>query len=253
MKKLENKTVFITGGLSVIGKACAIAAAKEGANIVVAGVKSAAVDRAMKEIKKENTKAIFIDCDSSEVDEVQLAIEKTIAIFGTLDVALNNSVYRSKTSKLGKKANQAWLKVIDNNLNGVQQLMQHELTQMAKQKNGVIVNMATIFGDEGYASNSHGILANDSIVESTLTSALAFATSGIRVNVICPGFFDTTSLAKGGITGYAEVRNHISSTTLTKIVDKSEQIIRSFLFLSCADSSFASGNVVEIGGGYIVV
>lgn len=65
MKKLENKTVFITGGLSVIGKACAIAAAREGANIAVAGIKSAFIDKAIKEIKEENRRAIFIDCDFS--------------------------------------------------------------------------------------------------------------------------------------------------------------------------------------------
>lgn len=253
MKKLENKTVFITGGLSVIGKACAIAAAREGANIAVAGTKSAYIDKAMKEIKEENCKAIFIDCDSTAVDQVQAAIEKTISTFGTLDVALNNSMYRTKTNKLGKRANQAWLKVIDSNLHGVQHLMQHELTQMAKQKNGVIVNMASIFGDEGYDSHSHGIIANNSIIGSTLSSAIAFATSGIRVNAICPGFFNQPPVTKGGMTGFAEVRNHIAYSTIAKIVDKSEQIIRSFIFLSCADSSFASGNVVEIGGGYIVV
>lgn len=76
MKKLENKTVFITDGLSGIGKACAIAAAKEGANIVVADMKSANTDKAMQEIKKENAKAIFIECYVSVFAQVQTAIEK---------------------------------------------------------------------------------------------------------------------------------------------------------------------------------
>ena len=70
MRKLENKAVFITGGLSGIGKACAIAAAKEGANIAVADLKSELVDAAMEEIKKENPKAIFIDCDVSVFAQV---------------------------------------------------------------------------------------------------------------------------------------------------------------------------------------
>ncbi|MBC7523380.1 MAG: SDR family NAD(P)-dependent oxidoreductase [Flavobacterium sp.] len=100
MKKLENKTVFITGGLAGIGKACAIAAAQEGANIVVAGMKSGTTDRAMEEIKKENPKAIFIKCDVSVFNHVKLAIEKTIAIFGTLDVALNNTGIGKKRKSL---------------------------------------------------------------------------------------------------------------------------------------------------------
>lgn len=91
MKKLENKTVFITGGLSGIGKACAIAAANEGANIVVADMKLDGSEKAMEEIKNENSKAIFIECDVSNFTQVQVAIETTIATFNTLDIALNNA------------------------------------------------------------------------------------------------------------------------------------------------------------------
>ncbi|MCX6352158.1 MAG: SDR family NAD(P)-dependent oxidoreductase [Bacteroidetes bacterium] len=91
MKELENKTVFITGGLSGIGKACAVAAAKEGANVIVADLKSASSISVMEEIKKENPKAIFIECDVAISAQVQAAISKTVSIFGGLDIALNNN------------------------------------------------------------------------------------------------------------------------------------------------------------------
>lgn len=81
MKKLENKTVFITGGLSGIGKACAVEAAKEGANIAVADLKSDLVDSSMAEIKKSNPKAIYIECDVSNFQQVGLAIQNVISIF----------------------------------------------------------------------------------------------------------------------------------------------------------------------------
>jgi NAD(P)-dependent dehydrogenase (short-subunit alcohol dehydrogenase family) len=253
MKKLENKTVFITGGLSGIGIACAIAAAKEGANIAVADMKSENTDIAMEEIRNENPQAIFIECDVSDVAQVQLAIEKTISIFGTLDVALNNAGIGSGLNNVGKKNDRAWLKVVDVNLNGVLNIMQHELTQMAKQKNGVIVNIASIFGKIGSTSSSQYVAAKDGVIGLTLTSALEYATEGIRINAICPGFFNTPNLAKGGICGCAEVKEHITNANTTHVLKKSEQIVNGFIFLSCDDSLFVSGNILEIGGGYMAL
>ncbi|MFT5251920.1 MAG: NAD(P)-dependent dehydrogenase (short-subunit alcohol dehydrogenase family) [Flavobacteriales bacterium] len=251
MKKLENKTVFITGGLSGIGLECAIAAAKEGANIVVADIKSENTAIAMKEIRNENPQAIFIECDTSIFDQVQLAIEKTVSIFGTLDVALNNAGIGSSLNKVGNKNDTAWLKVIDVDLNGVVHIMHHELSQMAKQKNGVIVNMASIFGEIGMISSCQYGAAKDGVIELTLTSALEYATRGIRINAICPGFFNTPNIAKGGISGSAEVKEHITKNSTEYLLKKSEQIVNGFIFLSCDDSLFASGNILEIGGGYL--
>ncbi len=250
MKKLENKTVFISGGLSEISLACAIAAAREGANIAVADVKSNYVDKAMRKIKAENPKAIFIACDVSVYGQLQLAIEKTISVFGSLDVALNNAGIGGEPKKINNLKDKAWLKVIDVNLNGVFHVMQQEITQMAKQKNGVIVNMASIFGKIGATTSSNYGAAKDGVMGLTLTSALEYATEGIRINAICPGFFDTPSLVKGGITGYAEVKKHIISSNPMQLLCKSEQIVSGFIFLSCDDSIFASGNILEIGGGY---
>ncbi|MDP4275774.1 MAG: SDR family NAD(P)-dependent oxidoreductase, partial [Bacteroidota bacterium] len=119
MKKLENKTIFITGGLSGIGKACAIAAAKEGANIVVADLKSDKANMAMEEIKQENPKAIFIECDVSIYKQVESAIQKTVSLFSTLDVALNNAGISGEPNKVCDMSEEAWLKVIQVNLNGV--------------------------------------------------------------------------------------------------------------------------------------
>ena len=155
MKKLENKTVFITGGLSGIGKASAIAAAKEGANVVIADIKSDDFAVSMAEILNLNPKAIFIDCDVSKFEQVQAAIRKTIDTFKTLDIALNNAGIGGEPNKIGDLSEQAWLKVIGINLTGVFNCMKHELTQMEKQKSGVIVNMASILGKVGFATSSH--------------------------------------------------------------------------------------------------
>ncbi len=101
MKKLENKTVFITGGISGIGKACAIAAAKEGANVAIADLKSATNSLAMEDVIKYNPKAIFIECDVSVFAQVQETIQRVVGVFGTLDIALNNAGIGGE-SNLGK-------------------------------------------------------------------------------------------------------------------------------------------------------
>jgi NAD(P)-dependent dehydrogenase (short-subunit alcohol dehydrogenase family) len=251
MKKLENKTVFITGGLSGIGKACAIAAAKEGANIVIADIKSDTTDKEMEEIKKENPKAIYVNCDVSVFAEMQAAIDKTVNAFGSVDVALNNAGIGGEAHKVGEMPEEAWLKVIGINLNGVFNGMRHQLAQMAKQKSGVIVNMASILGKVGFATSSHYAAAKHGIIGLTQSAALEYSAEGIRINAICPGFIDTPLLKKGGITDHQEVKELIVSLHPMKRLGKAEEIANGFIFLASNESSFMSGTAIEIDGGYL--
>jgi NAD(P)-dependent dehydrogenase (short-subunit alcohol dehydrogenase family) len=254
MKKLEHKTVFITGGLSGIGKACAIAAAREGANIAVADMKPVDVEEAMRDILQENNKAIFIECDVSVFAQVESAIEKTVSTFGSLDVALNNAGIGGEPNKVGDMTEAAWLKVIGVNLNGVFNCMRHELVQMAKQQNGVIVNMASILGRVGFATSSHYVAAKHGVIGLTQTAALEYATEGIRVNAICPGFIDTPLLVKGGISDEnAGIKQQIIGLHPMKRLGRAEEIANGFIFLACGDSSFVSGTAIEIDGGYLAL
>ena len=251
MKKLENKIVFITGGLSGIGKACAIAAAKEGATIVIADMKSDESEKVMGEIKKENSKALFIECDVSNFTQVQVAIETTIATFNTLDIALNNAGILGQSYKIADMTEEAWLKVIGVNLNGMFNCMKHELAQMAKQKSGVIVNMSSILGKVGFATSSHYVAAKHGVIGLTQTAALEYATEGIRVNAICPGFIDTPLLAEGEINDHKDVKEKLIDLHPMKRLGKAEEIANGFIFLASNDSSFVNGTSLEIDGGYL--
>jgi NAD(P)-dependent dehydrogenase (short-subunit alcohol dehydrogenase family) len=251
MKKLENKTVFITGGLSGIGRACALAAAGEGANVAIADIKSDMVDEQMEAIKKENPKAIFVECDVSEFMQVQIAIEKTVSAFGTLDVALNNAGIGGHSYKVGEMPDKAWLEVIGINLNGVFNGMRHELAQMAKQKSGVIINMSSVMGKVGFATSSHYVAAKHGVIGLTQTAALEYAAEGIRVNAICPGFIDTPLLTKIGINRHADAKKHIIELHPMKRLGTAEEIAKGFIFLASSDSSFISGTTLEIDGGYL--
>jgi len=251
MKKLENKTVFITGGLSGIGKACAIAAAKEGANVVIADLKSASIDIVMEEVKKYNSKAIFIECDVSAFAQVQETIQKVVSNFGTLDVALNNAGIIGESNKVGDMTEPGWLKVIGVNLNGVFNCMKHELTQMSRQKKGVIVNMSSILGKVGFANSSHYVAAKHGIIGLTQTAALEYASEGIRINAICPGFIETPLLTNAGITENTDLQKYIIGLHPMKRLGKSEEVATGFLFLASDDSLFVTGTALEIDGGYL--
>jgi len=251
MKKLENKTVFITGGLSGIGMACAVAAIKEGANVAIADLKSENSDKAMMEIKKENPKAIFIDCDVSVFAQVQMAIQKVVSTFGRLDVALNNAGIAGESNKVGDMSEQAWLKVIGINLNGVFNGMKHELTQMVKQQKGVIVNMSSILGKVGFATSAHYVAAKHGIIGLTQTAALEYATEGIRINAICPGFIETPLLTNAGIIKDSDLHKYIIGLHPMKRLGKSEEVASGFIFLASDDSSFMTGTALEIEGGFL--
>lgn len=253
MRKLENKTVFITGGLSGIGKACALAAAKEGANVAVADLNSGQRESVMTEIRLENPKAIFIECDVTSFTHVESAIELAVSTFGTLDVALNNAGIGGDPAKVGEMPEQAWKKVMSVNLDGVFYCMRHELEQMVKQKSGVIVNMASILGKVGFATSSHYVVAKHGVIGLTQTAALEYAQEGIRINAICPGFIDTPLLEKGGISNNAEVKAHIVSLHPMHRLGKSEEIAQGFIFLASDDSSFMTGTALEMEGGYLAV
>jgi len=218
----------------------------------VADMKSDNSEEALQEIINENPKAIFIECDVSKFDQVQSAIKKTISVFKTLDVALNNAGIGGEPNKVGDMTEQAWLKVISVNLNGVFNCMKHELEQMAKQKSGVIVNISSILGKVGFATSAHYVAAKHGVIGLTQTAALEYATEGIRINAICPGFIETPLLTKGGISDNAEVLQQIIDLHPMKRLGRSEEIANSFIFLASDDSSFITGTSLEVDGGYLV-
>jgi len=251
MKKLENKTVFITGGLSGIGKACALAAAREGANVVIADLKPESVKEAMEEIKRENSRAVFIDCDVSVYKQVETAIQQVISIFPSVDVALNNAGIGGESHKVGDMSEEAWLKVIHVNLNGMFNCMTHELKQMSKQKRGVNVNMSSILGKVGFAGSSHYVATKHGIIGLTQTAALEYASEGIRINALCPGFIETPLLTHAGITKNSDLQKFIIGLHPVKRLGTSEEIASGFIFLATDESSFMTGTALEMDGGYL--
>jgi NAD(P)-dependent dehydrogenase (short-subunit alcohol dehydrogenase family) len=250
-KKMQGKTVFITGGLSGIGHACAMAAAHQGAHIVIADLKNNSAEGVLNDIRKLSNQAVFIPCDVSVNTQVQAAIYETLNLFGGIDVALNNAGIGGESSKVGEMTEQNWLKVIGVNLNGVFNCMRYELVQMAKLNQGIIINMASILGRVGFPNSAHYVAAKHGVIGLTQTAALEYAQQGIRINAICPGFIVTPLLDKAGITDDSDSQNFIESLHPMKRLGTAEEIARAFMFLASEDSSFITGTCLEVDGGYL--
>lgn len=251
MKKLENKTVLITGGLSGIGKACAFAAANEGANIAIVDVASSNQETVMQELKEINSTAQFFECDVSNFDKVKTTIDQVVKNFGKLDVACNNAGIGGQPSLVGDMTAEAWNAVISVNLSGVFNCMRHQLNFMAIQKSGVIVNMSSILGRVGFANSAHYVAAKHGVIGLTQTAAIEYATHGIRVNAICPGFISTPLLAKAGINTNPDIKQSIEDLHPMKRFGHSIEVANGFIFLASGDSSFITGTALEIDGGFL--
>jgi len=251
MNKLENKTVFITGGLSGLGKACAIAAAGEGANVAIADLKTPSTDKTMEELKQVIPNLVFIECDVSVFKQVESAVQQVIKTFSTLDIALNNAGIGGQANKVGEMPESDWLKVININLNGIFYCMKHELKWMIQQKKGVIVNMSSILGKVGFANSAHYVAAKHGIIGLTQTAALEYATEGIRINAMCPGFIETPLLTHAGITKNSDLQKYIIGLHPVKRLGTPEEIASGFIFLASDDSTFMTGTTLEMDGGYL--
>ncbi len=251
MKRLQDKTVFITGGLSGIGKACAVAAAKEGANVVVADLRSVTIDSAMKEIQGEKDTAAFIECDVASMESVVSAIASTLEKFKTLDVALNDAGIGGESTSIAEMTEENWNQTIRINLTGVFNCMKHELLHMTAQKSGTIINMSSILGKVGFVGSAAYVAAKHGVIGLTQTAALEYAVHGIRINALCPGFIDTPLLTKGGINENEIVKQQIMALHPVNRFGKSSEIAHAFIFLASEESSFMTGTSLEIDGGYL--
>jgi NAD(P)-dependent dehydrogenase (short-subunit alcohol dehydrogenase family) len=130
--------------------------------------------------------------------------------------------------------------------------MKYELTQMSKQKKGVIVNMSSILGKVGFANSSHYVAAKHGMIGLTQAAALEYATEGIRINAMCPAFIETPMLTNAGISENSDIQKSIISLHPMKRLGKSEEIASAFIFLASDESSFMTGTALEVDGGYLM-
>lgn len=251
MKKIfENKVALVTGGSFGIGRATAIAFAKQGAKIAVADWKEDKNQETLKQIGKAGSEGIFIRCDVSKSQEVKAMMSKIITKYGKLDFAFNNAGIEGSMASVHECSEENWDKTISVNLKGVWLCMKYEIPQMLKQGKGVIVNTSSVAGLIGFANLPAYVSSKHAIVGLTKTAALENAKTGIRVNAVCPGVIQTAMIDR--ITGKDKAaEKQYEGMEPVGRMGKPEEIAEAVTWLCSDAASFITGVALPADGGWM--
>jgi NAD(P)-dependent dehydrogenase (short-subunit alcohol dehydrogenase family) len=244
---VNNPVILVTGGLSGIGRAAAIAFAKKGAKVVVAGRRDDAGKALVKELRSLGSEAEFINADVRKEEDVRALVDKTVARFGRLDVAVNNAGTEGKGGRITEQTAESYAATFDTNVLGIVLSMKHEVRAMQVQGSGNIINISSTYGHEGAAGASIYVGAKHAVEGITKSVALELAKSGIRVNAIAPGPTDTGMLTR--FTGTPENKAALVTTVPMGRLGLPEELANAIVFVASDEASFITGHVLNVDGG----
>ena len=239
--------VLITGALTGIGRATALAFAQEGARIVVSGRRDQEGQALTQELRALGVEAEFIRADVRHEDDVRNLVDKTVARFGRLDAAVNNAGLEGELGVIQDATVENFRAVHDTNVLGVFLSMKHELRAMAGQGSGSIVNIASTYGHKAAAGATAYVSSKFAVEGLTKTVALEQGNSGIRVNAVAPGLTDTAMLDR--FTGSAEANDALVATVPFLRRGNPSELANAIVFISSPEASYISGTVFEVDGG----
>jgi NAD(P)-dependent dehydrogenase (short-subunit alcohol dehydrogenase family) len=251
MKQFTNKVALVTGGTSGIGSATAIAFAKAGAKVVVAGRRQKEGDEVVATIKNNGGEAIFVKTDVTKESDVAALVEKTVATFGRLDVAFNNAGIEGELNKqTHEQTAENYRSVMDINVLGVLLSMKYQIPAMLKNGGGAIVNNSSIGGVIGFGGVGVYAASKHAVIGLTKTAALEYAKQNIRVNAVLPGGIVTPMLDRfvGGIEG--DFHKQLASMHPIGRTGTPDEIAAPVLWLCSDQASFVTGHSLAADGGF---
>jgi NAD(P)-dependent dehydrogenase (short-subunit alcohol dehydrogenase family) len=255
--QLEGKVVLVTGGSSGIGRASALAFAREGAKVVVnANLNIEGGEETVRMIKEAGGGAIFVKADASKTAEVEAMVKKTVKAYGRLDCAFNNAGVADVPGasafipeKTADYAEKEWDYVISVNLKGVWLCMKFEIIQMLKQGGGAIVNNSSILGLVGIPGGPAYVASKHGVIGLTKAAALEYAKEGIRVNAVCPGWIGT-SMTDRTLSNPALKAKIIRMEPIGRM-GKPEEVGEAVVWLCSDAASFVTGHSMVVDGGLV--
>ena len=245
---MNTSVVLITGGLTGIGHAAAVAFAKKGAKVVVAGRRVEVGKEVVKELRSLGAEAEFINADVRKEDDVRNMVDKTVARFGRLDVAVNNAATEGAVGPITDQTAESFAATFETNVMGVVLSMKHEVRAMQAQGSGSIINISSTYGHKGAANASIYVGAKHAVEGITKSVALEVAKSGIRVNAVGPGPTDTGMLTR--FTGTAENKAALAAQVPLGRLGLSEDVAEGIVFLGSDEAKFMTGHVLNVDGGH---
>jgi NAD(P)-dependent dehydrogenase (short-subunit alcohol dehydrogenase family) len=244
---MSSPVVLITGALTGIGRATAVAFAREGARVVVSGRREREGKKLEKELRELGAEAEFVKTDVRHDDDIRALIDKTIARFGRLDIAVNNAGTEGLRGLVTEQTVESYAATFDTNVLGVLLSMKHELRVMLPQGSGSIVNISSTYGSVGAPGASVYVASKHAVEGLTKSAALEVAGTGVRVNVIAVGTTDTGMLTR--FTNTDENKAALVSTVPLKRLATPEEIAHVIAFVGSANASYMTGSSIPVDGG----
>ncbi len=248
MSILKDKIALVTGAGSGIGKQVALKYAAEGAKVVVSDIVEKGGKETVDEIIAAGGEAFFIMADTGKADDNEYLVQQTIAKYGALHIACNNAGIGGPAAPIGEYPIDGWEKVIKINLSGVFYGMRYQIPAILKSDGGNIVNMASILGKVGFTHSGAYVAAKHGIIGLTETAAIEYASQGIRINAVGPGFIKTPLVEKSMDEAS---RNALVALHPIGRLGESAEVAELVLWLSSDKASFVTGSYYNVDGGYL--
>jgi NAD(P)-dependent dehydrogenase (short-subunit alcohol dehydrogenase family) len=244
---MSHPVVLITGALTGIGRATALAFAQQGASVVVSGRRDDAGEALVAELRALGAEAEFIRADVRHESDVQNLIDGTVARFGRLDVAVNNAGTEGRPGPVTEQTADSYAATFDTNVLGVLLSMKHELRVMQAQGAGSIVNLSSTMGQRGAPGASLYTASKHAVEGLTKSAALEAAAFGVRVNAVAPGPIATAMLDR--FTGNADRKAGLVAGVPLKRAGRPEEIADTIVFVASSKASFITGQIINVNGG----
>jgi NAD(P)-dependent dehydrogenase (short-subunit alcohol dehydrogenase family) len=248
MAQFAGKVAVVTGGSSGIGRASALAFAREGARVVIADVNEAGSADTVRLIAERGGKADFVRTDVSRAADVEAMVTYAVERFGRLDFALNNAAVNVLPAPITQMPEEAWDQVVGTNLKWTWLCLKYEVAQLLRQDGGAIVNMASVQGVSGSANTSAYAASKHGIIGLTRSVALEVARQGIRVNAVCPATIRTPMYERIS-GGGPEVEAQQAAAHPIGRIGEPEEVAEAVIWLCSDAASFTTGHALAVDGG----